>query len=81
LYPEATKAFDPCAKIHDEQYKSVDWSLGEDATKDIDVDFFACCCAHSGDNGDLKRDALTFYRACRAWGKMRAGLWKWGVRY
>lgn len=76
LYPDAVKAFDGCAKVHDEQYKDVDWSLGDIATLRIDNQFWYCGIRAAGNDEKLQDNADTFYVACRKWGKMRAKLWK-----
>lgn len=81
LFPEAVKAFDPCAAQHDRDYKTVDWSKGAFATEAIDQKFYQCCLIAAHGDDLLEADAYTFYRACRKWGRMRAALWKFGVRY
>lgn len=80
-YPEATKAFDKCAQVHDEQYKIVDWTKGSNATLDIDGEFRLCCWMTAGVDEKLQHDAELFYRVARRWGVMRAYLWKLGLRY
>ena len=81
LYPEAVAAFDGCAAQHDKDYKTVDWSKGDEATEGIDGNFLKCCLGASGQNAGLVNDAYFFFRVCRRWGKMRARLWAWGIRY
>lgn len=81
MYPEAVAAFDGCAKLHDEAYKTVDWSLGPNATLDIDQKFYWCCTLAAAGNAGLLRDANLFYRVCRRWGRARAALWRIGIRY
>lgn len=81
LYPRAVAAFDGCAKLHDEAYKTVDWSVGADATLNIDQKFCWCCVLAANGDAELLKDAAFFYRVCRRWGKMRAALWQIGVRY
>lgn len=76
MYPDAVRAFDPCAKIHDEDYKTVDWSRGKDATLKIDQKFWRCCIAAADNDLKLIEQANWFYKVCRRWGIMRAGLWK-----
>lgn len=80
-FPDAVKAFDHCAKGHDEAYESVDWSKGDSATAIIDNVFYKCCIAKAGNDTELQRDADLFFKVCRVWGRMRARLWAWGVRY
>jgi hypothetical protein len=81
LYPEAVAAFDPCAAQHDKDYKTVDWSKGDDATLDIDGAFRLCCWVAAGTDEKLQHDAELFYRTARRWGVMRAWLWEWGFRW
>lgn len=81
LYPEAVACFEQCAKQHDIDYKQVDWSQGADATAEIDRKFWACCQVCAADDLVLLQDAELFYQACRKWGRMRAVLWKIGLRY
>lgn len=81
MYPEAVGAFDPCAAIHDADYKNVDWSKGSEATAAIDAKFLYCCQEAAGHNQKLCEQAWLFYDVARAWGKMRAVLWKLGLRY
>lgn len=81
LYPEAVAAFDGCAAVHDKDYKGVDWSLGADATLEIDRKFWRCCIAAADGDDKLEQDANFFYSMCRKWGIMRAYLWKIGLSY
>lgn len=80
LYPEATRAFDGCAAVHDKDYATVDWS-GDNATLQIDLKFYSCCLKVAGNNEKLVHDADLFFRVCRRWGRMREALWRWGIRY
>jgi len=80
-YPRAVAAFDPCAKLHDEAYKTVDWSKGHTATLNIDHQFLWCCLAAAGEDKELIKTARFFYRVARKWGIWRARLWKIGIRY
>ena len=81
LWPKATKRFDPCAEVHDLQYKKVDWAKGKVATAAIDQAFLQCCLVYAQGDKKLEHDAALFYKAARKWGIMRAYLWKIGVRY
>lgn len=81
LYPEAVAAFDGCAAQHDKDYKTVDWSKGAEATAEIDTDFYACCLKEADGDADLEKDADFFFKVCRKWGRMRATVWKIGIRY
>jgi hypothetical protein len=81
LYPEAVAAFDGCAAEHDKAYKTVDWSWGSDATLAIDWQFRICCMVQAQGDPELEADAETFYEVARKWGRARARLWQWGVRW
>jgi hypothetical protein len=93
LYPRLVKLCDICSMIHDEAYDQddptadnfIDWLSGSDATLKADNAWRDCALARvtgQYDEAELTCQILNIaYPTIRRWGRMRAWLWRHGVRY
>lgn len=89
LMPRFVALVEPCSKRHDEAYVQkdpqawnfIDWSLGSRATYRADVRWACCARSAVGHDPVLRSQVALGFKVIRAWGRMRALLWKIGVRY